>query len=105
MLTRGTNKAPDARLNIHAHGFRERQESAFFDVLVCHPNADSYKDLSPKQIYRQHENEKKRMYANRVMEVQQATFTLLVFTTAGGMAEECRRYHSRLTELLADKKG
>ena len=41
------------------------------------------------------------MYANRVMEVEQATFTPLVFTTAGGMAEECRRYQSRLTELLA----
>ena len=67
--------------------------------------ADSYKDLSRKQIYRQHVNEKKRMYANRVMEVEQATFTPLVFTTTGGMAEECRRYHSRLAELLADKKG
>jgi len=44
------------------------------------------------------------MYANRVMEVEQATFTPLVFTTTGGMAEECRRYHSRLEELLADKK-
>ena len=104
VLTRGTNKAPDARLDIHARGFWERQKSAFFDVRVCHPNADSYKDLSPKQIYRQHENEKKRIYANRVMEVEQATFTPLVFTTTGGMAEECRRYHSRLTELLAGKK-
>ena len=105
VLTRGTNKAPDARLDIHARGFWERQKSALFDVRVCHPNADSYKDLSPKQIYRQHENEKKRMYANRVMEVEQATFTPLVFTTTGGMAEEWRRYHSRLTELLTDKKG
>ena len=105
VLTRGTNKAPDARLDILARGFWERQKSAFFDVPVCHPNADSYKDLSPKQIYRQHENEKKRMYANRVMEVEQATFTPLVFTTTGGMAEECRRYHGRLAELLADKKG
>ena len=105
VLTRGTNKAPDARLDIHARGFWERQKSAFFDVRVCHPNADSYKDLSPKQIYHQHENEKKHMYADRVMEVEQATFTPLVFTTTGGMAEECRRYHSRLAELLTDKKG
>ena len=71
VLTRGTNKAPDARLDIHARGFWERQRSAFFDVRVCHPNADSYKDLTPQQIYRQHENEKKRMYASRVIEVEQ----------------------------------
>ena len=67
------NKAPDARLDIHARGFWSRQDSTFFDVRVCHPNAESYKDLTPQQIYRQHENKKKRMYASRVMEVEQAT--------------------------------
>ena len=41
-LNRGANRAPDARLDIHARGFWERQRSAFFDVRVCHPNADSY---------------------------------------------------------------
>ena len=25
----------------------ESQRSAFFDVRVCHPNADSYRDLTP----------------------------------------------------------
>ena len=81
---------------IHARGFWSRQGSTFFDVRVCHPNADSYKDLTPQQIYRQHENEKKRMYASRLMEVEQATFTPLVFTTTGGMAPECQVYHKRL---------
>ena len=103
MLTRGTNKTLDARLDIHARGFWERQKSAFFDVRVCHPNADSYKDLSSKQIYRQHENEKKRMYADRVMEVEQATFTPLVFTTTGGMAEECKIPDSQ--NSLLTRKG
>ena len=72
---------------------------------MCHPNADSYKDLTPKQIYKKHENEKKRQYAERVMEIEQVTFTPLVFTTTGGMADECVRYHSRLAELIANKKG
>ena len=66
---------------------------------------ESYRDLSPEQIYGQHENGKKRSYAKRVMEIEQGTFTPLVFSTTGGMAEECRRYHSRLAELLAIKKG
>ena len=65
-LGRGSNRAPDARLDIHAHGFWENQRSAFFDVRVCHPNADSYRDLELQQIYRNHENEKKRLYARRV---------------------------------------
>ena len=33
-LNHGANKAPDARLDIHARGFWERQRSAFFDVRV-----------------------------------------------------------------------
>ena len=40
--------------------------SAFFDVRVCHLNADSNRDLTPKQIYKKHEDEKKRQYAERV---------------------------------------
>ena len=60
-LPSGANRAPDARLNIHARGFWERQRSAFFDVRVCHPNADSYRDLDLKQVYKQHENDKKRL--------------------------------------------
>ena len=28
-----------------------------------------------------------------------------VFSTTGGMAVECKRYHSKLAELLATKKG
>ena len=59
-LARGANQAPDARLDVHCRGFWERQRAAFFDIRVCHPNADSYRDLSPKKIYRIHENEKAR---------------------------------------------
>ena len=65
-LVRGTNQAPDIRLDVHCR--------AFF-------NTDSYRDLSPKQIYRIHENEKKRKYNSRVTEIEQGTFTPLVFTT------------------------
>ena len=65
--------------------------TAFFDIRASHPNADSYRDLSPKQIYRIHENEKKRKYNSRVTEIEQGTFTPLVFTTTGGMADECLR--------------
>ena len=69
-LARGTNQAPDARLDVHCRGFWERQRAAFFDIRVCHPNADSYRDLSPKQIYKIHENKKKRKYSSRVTEIE-----------------------------------
>ena len=55
---------------------------------MCHPNAESYRDLTPKQIYKKHENEKKRQSGEGVMEIEQGTFSLLVFTTTSGMADE-----------------
>ena len=58
VLPRGANKAPDARLDIRARGLWAREQSAFFDVRVCHPNADSYKNLTPEQIYKLHKNDK-----------------------------------------------
>ena len=85
--------------------FWGEHRSTLFDVRVCHPNADSYRDLTPKQIYKKHENEKKRQYPDRVMEIEQGTFTPLVSTTTGGMADECVKYHSRLAELIAQFPG
>ncbi|CAH3189071.1 unnamed protein product, partial [Porites lobata] len=90
-LNGGSNKAQDARLDIHARGFWERHRSAFFDVRVCHPNAVSYRDLEPQQIY--------------LLDIEHGTFTPLVFTTTGGMGKECLKYHSRLAQLIAIKKG
>ena len=62
-------------------------------------------DLTPKQIYRMHENEKRRMYCKRVTEIEQGTFTPLIFITTGRMRKECFICHSRLAELIANKKG
>jgi len=60
----------------------ERQRSAFFDVRVCHPYADSYRDLDLKQKYKQHENNKKRLHRQRVMDVEQGTFAALVSSSS-----------------------
>ena len=38
----GSNTSQDARLDVHARGLWERQRSAFFDIRVCHLNAEPY---------------------------------------------------------------
>ena len=104
-LARGTNLAPDARLDVHCRGFWGPRRAAVFDIRVYHPTAGSYRDLSPEQIYIIHENEKKRKYNCCVTEIEQGIFTPLVFTTTGRMAVECLRYRSRLAEPLSAKKA
>ena len=59
----------------------------------------------PEQVYRLHENEKKRMYERRVLKVDQASFMPVVLTTTGGKGRECLRYHSRLAQLISVEKS
>ena len=81
---------------------RKMHSSTFGCVTVMQNLTET---LTPKQIYKKHENEKKRQYAEREMEIEQATFSPLVFTSTGGMADECVKYHVRLVELILNKKG
>ena len=97
----GSNIATDARLDIQARGFWEPQRAAFFDVRVFHPNADCYRDKELEQIYRNHENKKRRLYSRRTLDIEQGTFTPLVFSSTGGMGKECLRFHSRLHTTIS----
>ena len=45
------------------------------------------------------------MYNDRIINVEKATFTPLVFTTTGGMGPECSRMNKRIAELISEKKG
>ena len=47
-LRRGSNRAQDARLDIRVRGFWHPQSLVFFDVRVCHPNAECYRDQEPQ---------------------------------------------------------
>ena len=54
-------------------------------------------------MYVDHENEKKRVYNTRVIEVEKATFTPVVFSTSGGMGQEATTVIKALSSKLADK--
>ena len=72
-------------------------------VRVVNPGATRYARQSPSQILELNANEKKRHYCRRVLEVENATFTPLIFTTNGGMGNECIAFYSRIAKLLAEK--
>ena len=48
-LARGTNQAPDARLDVHCRGLWERQRAAFFNIRVCHPMRTRIEILAPSK--------------------------------------------------------
>ena len=54
-------------------------------------------------IFKEHENEKKRKYQQRVLDVEMGSFTPLVFGTNGGMGTECQMFLKQLAQKLAEK--
>ena len=104
-LTSRGNIADGARLDISARGVWSPYERSFMDVRVMHPNSPSYINKSIEQVYAQHEKEKKRAYNNRVLQVEKGSFTPLVFSTSGGMATECTKFHKRIAQLISLKRN
>ena len=103
--TQSSNTAEKARLDVSAVGIWSSMERTFLDIRVMHPNSPSYMDTTPDQLYSQHEREKKRMYNDRILQVEKGSFSPLIFTTTGGMGPGCTKYHKRVAELLPNKRG
>lgn len=93
----------DARLDVTAMGFWQRLQRAFFDIRVTNPLAPSYAAKSLPQHLKEQEEEKKRAYGRRILENERASFTPLVFTTAGGCGRECDAALKRLGAAIAKR--
>ena len=92
------------RPDIRARGFWINGQQAFFDVRVFDPSASRYANQTMQQCFAKNEKEKKRNYNDRVINVDNGSFTPLIFSIHGGMGRECNTFYSRLSELIANKK-
>ena len=99
------NSSEGARLDVAVNGFwGGRYERTFIDVRVLNPHADSNKTSSISATYQKHENEKRRMYEQRVREVERASFVPVILSATGGMARQASVFFKRLASLLAEKR-
>ena len=103
-LPTGTNTKEEARLDVSARGMWSNLDRALVDIRVLHPQAPSNSNCSIKQMYHSHEHSKKYEYNARVIQIEKATFTPLVFATTGGMGNEATRFMKRLAEKISIKK-
>ena len=102
---RTTNRSNEARLDIRARGFRKRGQQVFFDVRVFDPNVCGCLNKPLQQCHAIKEQEKKRSYNERVLQVDHGTFTPLVLSIYRGIGRECNTFHSRLSHLISDKRN
>ena len=100
---KSTNTADEARLDVSARGLFVPYQKVFADIRVINPRAMRYEHQTPEQILETNEQEKKRHYCRRVLEVENATFSPLIFTTNGGMGRECIVFYNRIAQELSIK--
>ena len=95
----------EARVDISARGFWNRRQKSFFDLRVFNPLAPCYSRSSLDAPHAMNERYKIRKYSERIINVEQGTFTPLVFTSAGGMTRQSQIFYKRMAELMAEKRG
>ena len=81
-------------------------EKAFLDIRVFHAQAKTNRSHGTIQkMYKAHENQKKSLYNQRVIQVERATFTPVVFSTTGGMGVEAQSLVKKLADRTSRKTG
>ena len=99
LSSKTANTTNDARFDIRA-----LEDLTFLDLRVFDSNASRYLNKSVRQCHVMNEQEKKRAYNERVLQIEHGTFTPLVFSIYGSMGRECHTFFSRLSDLLSDKR-
>ena len=86
-LPRQANNSEESRLNIiWTTGWR-----TFLNIRVFNLFARRPRKLEVKKSFRSNENEIKQLYDERVLQVENGSFTALVFDINDGMGKECFR--------------
>jgi hypothetical protein len=93
---KSANKDDEARSDIKCCGFWSNLRQAYFDVKVVSPAMHT-----PAL----QERAKIREYKERILNVEHADFTPLVFTTCGGMSPQSHIVLKRLAEKLSTKQN
>ena len=101
----GGKVSVDARADISARGFWYLGQRAFFDVRIFDPNAQRHENKTFRRCYELNEHEKKKGYSSRILNVEQGSFTPLVFSITGGMGRECSMFVKRLCQMISLKRN
>ena len=86
---------------IKAQGFCEK--CAYFDVQVFNSLAHTHNCLPLPTCYRRHEQEKRRVYDQRIREVEHGCFSSLVFSASGVMGLTAKVMYKKLASMIASK--
>ena len=79
----------EARVDVAARDFWTHGQKAFFDVKIFNPFTKSNQMFALASCFTHRELQKKRAHEQRVGEVENDSFTPVVFSTTGGHGKTC----------------
>ena len=98
------NSQDGARLDVAMNGlWGGRYEKTYLDIRVFNPFAPSNRHSNQSTSYRKHENEKKREYEQRILNIEHAMFSPIVMSCTGGLGRIATSTYKRLASLLSEK--
>ena len=101
-LTLQSANRDGARLDIAADDFWGGDRNrAFFDVRVFSPFAQSHRNTSLSQCYMKNERDKRRVYDQRIREVEHGSFSPLVFPQQEEWDQQ--PVYKRIASMLSQK--
>ena len=102
---RSTNTANSARLDVSARNLWSDRDKVYTDIRVFNSLAPTNLGKSIQDTFKRHEREKVLNYNERVLQVEKATFTPLVFSTTGVMGPQAEVFYKKVAKKLSDKTG
>ena len=99
-----SNNSNETKADIRIRGFWEQGQQVSFDLMAFDPDACRYCNKSLQQCHVMNEQEKKRAYSERILQIDPGTFTPLVFSVNGSMGRECQKFYSGLTQMISKKR-
>ena len=79
------------------------RKTALFDLRVTHVNSKCQQTKKASEVFKEHEDEKKRKYQQQVLDVEMGSFTPVVFGTNDGMGNGSQRFLMYLADKIAQK--
>ena len=101
---KSATKDDQAALDVSALGFWTRGQRTFFDIRIFDPMAASHFNQNLPSVHKKVEKEKMRKYGERIIGVEQGSFTPLIFSIQGGMSPQTQMFFKRLVDLMVTKK-
>ena len=95
----------DARPDIRAKSIWRNAQNGYFDICVSNIFSESLQHLDSETVYHRYEEEKKRKYNDRIMNVEHGTFTPLIFSINGGTGPEAHKFHKHIANKISCKTG